>query len=354
MSDQRLVITGLGMVSSIGNDWAQSCTAYHAGINQFMEYEDFFPENEELDFSDPAPLIGARAPYFNTDMESNRAPRLALPALQELIHSSNIERDLFDKLDLLVTVATGPRLKTEAEITNEFTDKILNVSKNATGIRERIKAAHTGFPALLSIAQEKVLKENKQCFVLVTIDSYHYPETLEALDENKRIKSKRAKDGFIPGEAAVAVLVETVEHAVNRKAKIKAYIESIAHAREENTIFSDKPSSGNGLVTAIKNVCSAANNYSPEWVLCDLNGESYRAYEWGMAQVKLSNEFNKLKTVWHPADCFGDVGSSSGAVMMAVAIHAFEKGYAPSQRALIFCSEDDGKRAAFVIKSAKS
>ena len=354
MSEPDMVITGLGMVSSIGNDWTQSCAAHRAGFNQFMEYEDYFPENEELDFSEPAPLIGARSPYYGTDMENSRAPRLALPALQELIHSANIGRDLFDKTDMLVTVATGSRSEIEAEVTREYTKKLLSFSKNALGIREIIKAEHTGFPVLLSIAREKMLKENKQCCVLLTVDSYHYPETLAVLDKNKRIKSKRTKDGFIPGEAAVAVLVETYEHALGRKANIKAHIESVSHAREENTIFSDKPSSGNGLAKVIKNVCIASNNYLPEWVLCDLNGESYRAFEWGMAQVKLSNEFSKLKTVWHPADCFGDVGASSGAVMMGIVIKAFEKKYAPSQQALILCSEDDGKRAAFVVKAANS
>jgi 3-oxoacyl-[acyl-carrier-protein] synthase-1 len=95
---------------------------------------------------------------------------------------------------------------------------------------------------------------------------------------------------------------------------------------------------------------NAENPLEVEWVAGDLNGESYRAREWGLSQVMLLEHFRRLKHIWHPADSLGDVGAASGAVLVSLAARAWDKEYAPAEKCLIFAGSDDGSRGALLLQ----
>lgn len=354
MSENNIVISGVGMVSAIGNDWEQSCAAHRAGVNQFLAYEDFYPENEEMDFSEPEPLTAARSPLIGSQMEELRAPRLIVPALQDLISNSGISREMFDSTIVLTAVSPGVSAEHEKRLFEAYRQEILKLSLNCAAKRKMIKAGNTGFAEMLIAA--KNLLESGQCesCILLAVDSLNSFETLKGLDEMERIKGKKNPSGLIPGESAVAIIVETQAHALARNAVILATVSAIAGTMEQNTISSDRPSSGLGLSNAIRQACQQAGELKPRWIVCDLNGETYRAYEWGMTQVKANDVLSGLASVWHPADCFGDVGAATGGLLIGLVIKAFEKEYAPANDCLIWCSDDEGKRAAMVVSAVSS
>lgn len=192
--------------------------------------------------------------------------------------------------------------------------------------------------------------QSKLCIV-GGADSYQDQNTLTWLDGTGRLKSNRNRYGFIPGEAAAVLLLESRAHAETRGANIFAMIRGLGKGLEKNPVGADRPSSGEGLAQAIRAAIGGAENpLAIEWVAGDLNGESYRAREWGLGQVMLQRNFREVKHTWHPADSLGDVGAASGAVLVSLAARALEKGYAPAEKCLIFAGSDDGSRGALLLQ----
>jgi 3-oxoacyl-[acyl-carrier-protein] synthase-1 len=202
--------------------------------------------------------------------------------------------------------------------------------------------------------EEAVLRirmgQSKFCLV-GGADSYQDGNTLAWLDGTGRLKSNRNRDGLIPGEAAAALLLESRRQAEARGEKILARIEGLGRGLEKNPRESGRPSGGTGLVQALRAAMGNAENpLEVEWVAGDLNGESYRAREWGLSQVMLLEHFRRLKHIWHPADSLGDVGAASGAVLVSLAARAWDKEYAPAEKCLIFAGSDDGSRGALLLQ----
>jgi hypothetical protein len=72
----------------------------------------------------------------------------------------------------------------------------------------------------------------------------------------------------------------------------------------------------------------------------------------GLVRVRLTQQLQGLRRLWHPADCLGDVGAATGGVLMAVLGRSFQRGYAPADRALLWAGNDEGQRTALVLARA--
>jgi len=81
----------------------------------------------------------------------------------------------------------------------------------------------------------------------------------------------------------------------------------------------------------------------------DLNGEVYRAKEFGTTAARVLTAIPGKWAVWHPADCIGDTGAASFAVSSCLSVRALAQGYAKCNRALVIGSSDDGLRGAAVF-----
>jgi 3-oxoacyl-[acyl-carrier-protein] synthase-1 len=176
--------------------------------------------------------------------------------------------------------------------------------------------------------------------VLLAVDSYHAFPRLKHLDAAYRLRTERCKDGFVPGEAAVAILLEPPGGP-----RTQCLLGMPGTAREPASQLGELSSTGRGLQQAIE---AALGSTRAAWVLCDLNGESYRSFEWGIVRTRMAEAFASLERLVHPADCVGDVGSATGALLVACVAQAFARGYAPANDALLFAGADDGARAALV------
>ena len=53
-------------------------------------------------------------------------------------------------------------------------------------------------------------------------------------------------------------------------------------------------------------------------VYAGLNGESFWAKEWGVAQIRCAGRLRDRLRVQHPADCFGDAGAALGPIMLGL------------------------------------
>jgi 3-oxoacyl-[acyl-carrier-protein] synthase-1 len=184
------------------------------------------------------------------------------------------------------------------------------------------------------------------------VDSYLEAETLEWLDENRQLMSARNRSGFPPGEAAGFCLLGSSDWAGRMGLAPLGRIAAVNIAVEQNTMKGQGICIGDGLSSAIAS--ATAGLKLPEQrintIYCDLNGERYRVEEYTFAALRNYAAFVSVHDTVHPADCWGDVGASSGPLYACLAVASGQRGYAKGPRALLFASSECGYRCAALLE----
>jgi 3-oxoacyl-[acyl-carrier-protein] synthase-1 len=184
------------------------------------------------------------------------------------------------------------------------------------------------------------------------VDSLLSTERLADLDARDRLKTRYNPHGIVPGEAAVFLVVELEAEARRRKAAVWARLSRVGLGREPRPIGSDEPCLAEGLTEAILKATPESVQPRPLLgVVCDLNGEPYRAGEWGLARPR-ATAWAREVLLSHPADCLGDVGAAAGALLVGLASIAIHERYAVSPELLVWAGSDDGSRAAVFVGAA--
>jgi 3-oxoacyl-[acyl-carrier-protein] synthase I len=184
--------------------------------------------------------------------------------------------------------------------------------------------------------------------VVAGVDSYLPAARLALLDSAHRLKSARNVDGFVPGEAATALLLESPQRPRAHAPPPLGVVAALGLGDEPETSRSERASTGVGLCRALRAVVPAAC----PWVLCDLNGESYRAFEWGLARARMGEPFGALRRLVPTAASLGDIGAATGGALVASALAAFRRGYAPAEQAVLWAASDGPQRAAARVSAA--
>lgn len=351
-SGSEVVITAAGALTPLGANLAQTCASVRSGFAAFSEhaYIQCSPKNPETEAD--LPLFVAAVPSIEPDIgQMERLIQLLLPAITEMLETSGLTRKQFANTALLIalpqpdTVIKGYQL--EGRLALELG------RRSGLGVSKFIKTnniGQSGIFALLKDASDALLNGSVNQCIVVGVDSYLIPERIELLDKLWRIKSDRNVDGFIPGEAAVALLVETSRSAEERGVQPLAVIQSLGFDVELSSFASGKFSGGTGLTKAISDAVGVSSDINIwTWVLAGLNGESYFFHEWGLARGRLDQIFSNLENLSHPADCYGDVGSATGGLLIACVIEAFRNGYNLDDRALLWTSSEHGQCAALAL-----
>lgn len=342
------VITAAGMATALGHSAAATTAALRARLSRFREWADYpcLPSDPPR----PEEPFLAMAAFADIPRGFDVPLRLMALALQDLITSGSFARDDLEEASVVVArPSPGPSAHHD-EIRNKFCAGLAaasGVDSFARGV-----AAPDGHAAMLlalAHAARTVAADESSRFIVAGADSLVDVDRLKLLDEAGRLKSRRNLDGFIPGEAAALLVVEHRRRAEARGAAILAEIEGCGSAAEANLIESADPPSGEGLSAALSAACSAGG--PPSWVLCDLNGESYRAKEWGLARIRAPRLLGEVRSLWHPADGYGDVGAATGGCLAAACLRSFARAAAPARRALLFAGSADGTRAAVTLVS---
>jgi 3-oxoacyl-[acyl-carrier-protein] synthase-1 len=160
-------------------------------------------------------------------------------------------------------------------------------------------------------------------------------------------------DGVIPGEAAAVLLLQ---NQVAKAGEAALKVLGIGLGREEAHILSGRPLLGLGLTNATHLALEDAEVElgAVDFRLSDVTGESYGFKEQSIVLSRVLRGRRTCFPLWHFSDAIGDIGAAAGAVLVTMASHAFQEGYALGDRAICFCSSVDGERGVAVLQRGQS
>ncbi len=355
MSKDEIVVTGIGMVSPVGLSAPRSLAAIRAGITRFVEHPHYTPKKSSGEAGDEEGERGAIvAPVLDLDPRikgPDRLLRLALLALQALVHEGACERRDLGRAMLLAALPAPDDVVAQWGLGHHFIPEL-----NRRGGLERwagTEVVERGAPGALQMMERAraVLTGGRiDLCVVLAADTYLGLDRLIALDQSYRLKSPRNVDGFIPGEGAVALLIETAGSAASRGAPAKLSVRAAGFGVEPMPLRGEGWSTGKGLSDALRPVI-AEDRSAGAWTLSNLNGESYRAREWGIVTGRLADSLPPAERLMHPADTIGDIGAAMGAALVGLVAHLLARGHAPASSALIWATSDDASRAALAVEA---
>ena len=350
-----IVITASGAITPLGADVKSSCAAIQAGVSRVTEHAWYRCTPDDPEWDEDLPLFAATVPTIDPFTDGlERFLQLALPSLTEVMESAKLRRADLAKTAFYLSL---PEVD-ESTFNIGLTANLMPVLCKRTGLSafkatKTNQLGHTGVFAHIKDAIDALESAEIDYCIVGGVDSYLLEARLAYLDAGWRIRSDRNVDGFIPGEASVMLMLETEAHARARGADILAKITCLAEGEEPDTIASEKTSSGSGLTAAIRGILEhnrTANRFDS--VYCSLNGESYYAFEWGLQLSRLNQVFDKLTQLVHPAEYVGDVGSATGALLIASAASAIQDGSNTGSQALLWASATHNQRMALCLEKA--
>jgi 3-oxoacyl-[acyl-carrier-protein] synthase-1 len=320
----------------------QTCAAVRAGIVRLREHASYDTLGPEPPWGQGKRLVCAPAAGIDPAIGgAERLLALAAPVLSDLAEEAAPPR----RAALLVALP-GPDAAVERwDLGPSFAAALAPRARRSFERTVVSRSGHAGAFELLATAGDLLHGGEVDACVLVAVDSHLCPGRIEHLDRAYRLRSRRTVDGFFPGEAAVALLLE--RGGGPRPAG--GVVAAVGLGEEGSTAGSERHSSGTGLSDALRAVVAPAG---APWVLCDLNGESYRAFEWGVAAARLGEQLGPARRLVHPASSLGDLGAATGGVLVALALAAFRRGYAPSPHAILWASSEGALRGAARIEAA--
>jgi len=338
-------VVGFGAATAIGRTAPATAAAARAGIAGYAEHPFMISKRVE-------PYIQARAPYLDVTLPlPQRLLGLALPSAQEALEK------LVDRLTAPVSVPVfvglpSPRPGLPAELGPELIRQLAGVT--APGCRlapiQLLQQGHSAGLMAVELACQALRGRQSHFCLAGGVDSYVDPDTLDWLEKHDQIHNPDNAWGFIPGEAAAFCLLCDEGTAEELELPVRCRIVAVATDNEPNRIKTDTVCVGAGLTKVFRKVLPALPpDARVDNILCDQNGEAYRADEYGFSLTRTNKFFVDGSDFVSPADCWGDVGAASGPLFVVLAATAAQKGYARGPWTLAWTSSEGGERSAALI-----
>jgi 3-oxoacyl-[acyl-carrier-protein] synthase-1 len=344
-------IVGVGAQTPVGRTAPYAAAAVRARISCAEEH----PHLVDLRYE---PMVVAQARWLHDEHDetdcAERMWALAEPALREALEP--LEQLPPRPLRLSVVLALPePRPGLPADRLAWLAQRLREELAGAVPV-EVVTAGHAAGLRSLELACRHLAEHRADACLVGGIDSSLCPETLNWLEAEGKLFTSRNPRGAIPGEAAAFCLVMTSDQIERVGLPSLAEVAVVATAEEPAPLGSRDPCIGEGLSQAFQSVLA---KLSPEvqvdHVLCDLNGEPYRADELAFTLARTSERFVRPGAFRTPVDCWGDVGAASGVLLLMLAASAFQRGYAPGPLTLVSTSSGAHPlRAAAVLQAPAS
>ncbi len=337
---QPLALLASGMVTGVGLDAPSSCAAIRGGINNFTETR-FMDNGGEW-------IIGSQVPLEQPWRGLQKLVRMIASATWECLSwAENMPAELIPLLLCVAEEGRPGRLQ-------GLDDQLFQDVQSELGLRfhpsSRLVARGRVAGALaLAEARRLIYEERIRFCIIAGVDTFLIPSTLAVFESKNRLLTSNNPNGFIPGEAAAAILVGRP----SPMAKEELVCLGIGAGQEDATIDSEEPLRADGLVQAFKSAFADAGCTLDDldFRLTDSNGEQYGFKEAALAMTRTLRARKDRLEIWHPADCIGEIGAAIGPCLLGVALAAARKRYSPGPSALCHFSSDNGERLALILSS---
>jgi 3-oxoacyl-[acyl-carrier-protein] synthase-1 len=354
-TQNNIVITGFGMASSLGTA-KTGCAFARAGLTMSQELDYLI---EDPDTFEMMPLKGY--PFFHYTYgfaDLGRLVQLGHIAMLDLLDNSEIQKGDFSQSALFIDLSDGfyfdvfDKLKEEhgSEHSDEapeqsalsfddkkqlYRKKFVNKLLNSIGDNLKLHKSELSFSGKSGMANniqkavDLLSTGTVEYCILGGIDSLLDDDILKVCEALNIVKTPINANGFMPGEAAAFILLETQEHAHNRQAKVVATVKSSYELASPFRRFGNDNESENvkhsEILTELITHC--LENANPDGVVmyADFSGENHRAKTWSYTYNRLQSLFNKhgLEKVIFPAAHLGEIGSAFAYVAVIMACTAF-------------------------------
>jgi 3-oxoacyl-[acyl-carrier-protein] synthase I len=339
-------VGALGASTPVGRDAWSSAAAVRAAISGFTFHPYMVDAVGE-------PMRVAAVPWLDIDHDGvARFEALLFPALDQVLAPL-----LAGKLRLRVGLGLGlppqrPGLPNELE--RDLRELIARRYGSQFAVVATFPIGHAAGLLALDAACTKLAQGGLDACVIAGVDSYLAPETLEWLEDNEQLHGAGPLNnawGFIPGEGAGAALILSQQALDSAGIDPLGRVLSVGVAVEPNRIKTETVCVGEGLTAAFREgLAGLPLGAKVTDVFTDMNGEPYRADEFGFASLRTREAFVSASDFVAPADCWGDVSAASVPLGAALATVAGRKGYASGPYALLWASSESGQRGAALIQ----
>ncbi|SDE48160.1 3-oxoacyl-[acyl-carrier-protein] synthase-1 [Paracoccus isoporae] len=337
-----LHIRSAGMVTAVGLDCASAAAAMRARLDGFCETRFVGPAGSWL--------VGAPVPLPRNWIGEKRLAHLAAGAIVDCLNQAP---ELQGDVDLILCLAEAKRPGRPIRDDAGFVRLVLDCAGLPLATRCHV-IAH-GRPsgiAALEQARRMLDARGAKDVLILGVDSYlttlaiaHY------LAENRLLTPENA-NGFIPGEAAGAVLCST---------RGDLRLTGLGLTREEAFIYNalddvglDRPLRGDGMSAAYQAAfAQAGRQHSDIGIkIGDLIGENYWFRQTALSMLRTQRARSEVQPIWSVAASLGNIGAAAVPVMLGWAAEAKRKGYGGTGPMLIEASADDGACGAAVMEGA--
>jgi 3-oxoacyl-[acyl-carrier-protein] synthase-1 len=343
------------MATAFAPNLPDSCAAVRAGISRIAELKVIsLSESEALG---QEPVTGCAAPYIAPGlMGFAKVLVLGEAALTDLLSRRPLARDVLHRAGVFVNlsnafyedawfdrrVAEDPR--PPSAVWAKRCEGVIPVLLQRCGVEIPVQhhhlcfGGHAGFVQCLQHAASLLSAGRLDGCLVGGIDSCIDPGFLRGAAAAGVLKTSANAAGFIPGEAAAFVWIE--RRPGDGPAALLRHTSLVENGPGR---LSDDPPDGAALASAIRQVLSEPLVS----ILGDLNGDDYRAREWGNALVRLRARHDLADVPLRiPCLAFGDTGAASGPVGLCLGAAAQSRGWLPPGVLVQWLVSDSGSRAA--------
>jgi 3-oxoacyl-[acyl-carrier-protein] synthase-1 len=330
--DHPLQIGASGLVTSVGLGTAETTAAIRAGLSnaQLTRFIDWGGE-----------WIAAHVVPVEAPNPRTKLLRMVVTAIDECL--TGAEPGPKTETVLILCLPEASRPSSGDELTESALEEIANALDARFSMHSSaVTAGRVGGFVGLHRARALLYEGKADAVLVVGVDSLINWPALSHFEDRYRLLTSRNSNGFLPGEAAAAVMV------TRPKPGAALRCEGLGFASESATIDSDLPLRADGLVEAIRAAARDAECAPDDFELriSALSGEHYFFKEAGLAASRLIRGKTSAADLWHPADCVGEVGAAAGPLAIAIAATSCVKGYASASRILCHLSNDGTERSA--------
>ncbi len=363
-------ITAVGMATSLGTDAVTACAAARAGLTRPKELQGRFvfePASGEMVPSVTHPVTSAIG--FSG---IGRLVQLGALGIQDLVRSAGLASEAIANSALFLALPSGylydaadarEALEDQADLpavfeSSELTERLKDKLERQLGQRmcelagipqpahlELIFEDHAGGALAVQRALSMMRERGVERCVVGGIDTYCDESALDALELLRLLKTSGNPLGLAPGEASAFLLLE--DRASTRAnggsgVELARFVSGGAHQ------LANDAHACTLLARLLGDVTRDLEEASSHLTIGSHNGTHAAASEWGGALATLPG-FILYGEHWFPAAAFGDTGAASLLVGACIAVRALARGYAPSDRILLWGSSPRGSKGALRI-----